>query len=236
MGVTVLATLLDMTGPDSSSPVVLTVADAASARIIMQAPRRRFLEPFIGRDRSAAEAARELGVPVGQVAYRVQAMLRAGLVRPVATRARAGRPITMYRAPAEVRAPLMVLPDGDVRDFFRLVDEPMREAYLAALARLAGRAGLGDWAVRLYRDPDGRIRVDLAPDGGGWDPSVMLDERHPAVLFNWVPLALDAADAKALQRELTEVLGRWARRVPAPGQAPTHQLGLFLTPLGSPGR
>ena len=210
---------------------MLTVADAVSARIILQPQRRRFLEPFIGRDLSAAQAARELEVPVEQVAYRVQAMLRADLVRPVDTQARAGRPITRYRAPAEIRAPLMVLPDGDVHDFFRLVDEPMREAFLAALTRLAGRASLGDWTVRLYRDPQDRIRMDLAPDGGSWDPSVMLDQRHPAVLFNWVPLALDPAAAKELQRELTEVLGRWAEHVPVSGRPPTHQLGLFLTPL-----
>jgi hypothetical protein len=223
--------LLDMPGPDSSSPHTHTVADASAARIVLQPQRRRFLEPFVARDRSAGQAARELDVPVEQVAYRVQAMLRVGLLQAVETRARAGRPITLYRAPAEIRAPLMVLPDGDVRDFFRLIDEPMRETFLASMTTLAGRAGLGDWTVRLYRDQTQRIRLDLAPASGSWDPSMMLDPRHPAVLFNWVPLALTSQEAKQLQGELMAVLGRWAGRAPDPGQPPNHQLGLFLTPL-----
>ena len=209
----------------------MTVGDAKAALIVLQPGKRRFLEPFLGRSRSAAEAAREVGLPVEQVAYRVQAMLRAGLVRAVGTRARAGRAVTVYRAPAEIRAPLMVLPDGDARDFFRLIDEPMREAFLAALAGLAGRAGIGDWAVRLYRDDEDRIRVDLAADEGGWDPSMLLSPRHPAVMFNWVPLSLSTADAKQLQGELIAVLARWAGHAARDGHAPTHQLGLFLTPL-----
>jgi hypothetical protein len=221
-----------MPGSDSSSPDLLTLNDAGAARIVLQPRRRRFLEPFIGRERSAGQAAGELDLPVEQVAYRVQAMLRAGLLRAVETRARAGRPITLYRAPAEIRAPLMVLPDGDVRDFFRLIDEPMRETFLAALATLAGRAGLGDWAVRLYRDERQGIRLDLAADaaGGGWDPSMLLDRRHPAVMFNWIPLALGQEEAKQLQGELMQVLARWAGRVPAPGRPATYQMGLFLTP------
>ncbi|MEV0941478.1 helix-turn-helix transcriptional regulator [Micromonospora wenchangensis] len=220
-----------MTGPFSSSPDTVTVADVRAARIVLQPAKRRFLEPFLGRSRSVAEAAREIGLPVEQAAYRVQAMLRAGLLRAVDTRARAGRAVTVYRAPAEIRAPLMVLPDGDARDFFRLVDEPMRETFLTALTRLAGRAGIGDWAVRLYRDDEDRVRVDLAAQGGDWDPSMLLAAGHPAVVFNWVPLSLTAADAKRLQGELMAVLARWAARVPTDGQPPSHQLGLFLTPL-----
>ncbi|HLT12152.1 MAG TPA: helix-turn-helix domain-containing protein [Micromonosporaceae bacterium] len=220
-----------MTAGDSSSSRVHTVADVTAARIVLQPQRRRFLEPFLGRDRSPAQVARELGVPVEQVAYRVKAMVRAGLLRPVDTQARAGRPITRYRAPAEIRAPLMVLPDGDARDFFRLIDESMREVFVTALARLAGRAGLGDWCVRLYRDDLERVRLDLAAGEGGWEPSMMLDPRHPSVMFNWVPLALDAAAAKALQAELFDVLRRWSDRVPPPGRRATHQVGLFLTPL-----
>ncbi|WP_433201089.1 helix-turn-helix domain-containing protein [Dactylosporangium sp. CS-047395] len=222
-----------MTGPDSRSREVLTVADAAAARMVLRPDRRRFLEPFVARHCTPGEAARVLGVPVEQVSYRVQAMLRAGLLRAVETRARAGRAVTAYRAPDEVRAPLMVLPDGDVRDFFRLVDEPMRELFLGSLARLAGKAGLGDWVVRLYRDDSGRIRLDLAPEGGDWDPAALLAPQQPAVMFNWVPLHLTGAEAKELQGELMAVLGRYAGRVPADGTAPTHQLGLFLTPVVS---
>jgi hypothetical protein len=219
-----------MTGPDSSRPDLLTLTEVAAARIVLQQPRRRFLEPFVGRDRSVGEAAQELGLPVEQMAYRVQAMVRTKLLYATAQRARAGRPVTIYRAPAEIRAPLAVLGEGDVRDFFRSVDEPMRATFFAALMRLSTRAGLGDWVVRLYRN-DGHIRLDMAPKEGAWDPTVLLGDNVPAVMFNWVPLNLDAHTAKQLQRELFAVIGKHIGKVPRPGEQASHQLGIFLTAL-----
>jgi hypothetical protein len=219
-----------MTGPDSSRPDLLTLTEVAAARIVLQQPRRRFLEPFIGRDRSVGEAARETGLSVEQMAYRVQAMVRSKLLFATTRRARAGRPITIYRAPAEIRAPLAVLSEGDVRDFFRSVDEPMRETFFAALMRQSTRAGLGDWVVRLYRE-DGHIRLDMAPKEGAWDPSVLLEDTVPAVMFNWVPLKLDRHTAKLLQRELFAVIGKHIGNVARAGERASHQLGIFLTAL-----
>jgi hypothetical protein len=132
----------------------------------------------------------------------------------------------MYRGPSEVRASLDLLPFEDVQGFFRLVDSGLREVFLASLARLADRAGLRDWVVRLYRADDGTIRLDLAPAGGAWDPAVLLAESAPAVVFNWVPLTLDDQQAKELQRELLALIARYQ----GAGTAPTHLLGLFLTP------
>ncbi|WP_271189440.1 hypothetical protein [Dactylosporangium matsuzakiense] len=208
----------------------LTLTDASAAQLVLQATRRRFLEPFVDRACTTAEAAREIGVSVEQMAYRVQVMTRARLLSACGERRRAGRTIIVYRAPAEICAPLRVLDEGDANDFFRTVDEPMRQMFLAAVTRRAGRAGLGDWVVRLYRD-DGRIRVDLAPDSGAWDPAVLLTADAPAVILNWVPLVLSSAEAKALQHELSAVLARFAERVPQPGEEPSHLLGLFLTAL-----
>jgi hypothetical protein len=195
--------------------------------VLLRPEERRFLEPFLGRELGAAQAARELGLPVEQLAYRVQALTRKGLLSVSGSTPRKGRPITLYTAAAEIRAPLELLPYEDVRGFFRLVDSGLREAFLASLARLADRSGLHDWVVRLYRANDGAIRLDLAPSGGAWDPAALLADRAPAVVFNWVPLTLTASQAKELQREL---LGLVARHHAGSDGEPTHLLGLFLTP------
>jgi hypothetical protein len=211
------------------SAQVLTVSSTAAAQVLLRPDERRFLEPFLGREIGAAEAARELGLPVGQLAYRVRALAAKGLLEVTGSAPRAGRAITLYRAAEEIRAPLALLPYDDVRSFFGLVDDGLRQVFLASLARMADRAGLRDWVVRLHRAADGGIRLDLAPEGGAWDPAVLLGERAPAVAFNWVPVALGDADAKELQRELLALVGRYAGR---PG-APTHLLGVFLTPAAS---
>ncbi|WP_062356742.1 hypothetical protein [Herbidospora yilanensis] len=211
-------------GPSSSSRQTLTTA--AAAHILLRPDERRFLEPFMGRERGTAEAARELGVTVEQMAYRVRALSAKGLLEAVGRQPRKGRAIVVYRAAAEIRAPLGLLPQADLHHLFDLVDEGARTAFLAALARQAGRAGLLDWVVRCRREGD-QVRLDMTPADGDWNPTTLLNEAAPAVLFNWAPLALDAQQAKVLQRELLEVLSR----LPVSTSAPTHLLGLFLTPV-----
>jgi hypothetical protein len=218
-----------MEGSDSRRSPVLCVTSAAAARVILRPEERRFLEPFIGRELSAAQAARALGLPVEQLAYRVRALTAKGLLQPTRTVPRKGRAITMYQGSPEIRAPLDLLPYDDVRGLFELVDAGLRDVFLTSLARLADRSGLGDWVVKLYRADDGGIRLDLAPEGGHWDPTVLLSERAPAVVFNWVPLSLDDQQAKDLQRELLALIARYR---PQPG-VPSHVLGLFLTPARS---
>jgi hypothetical protein len=222
----VVVNLVDMTGQNSSSSRVLTVASATAAQVLLRPHERRFLEPFVGRELGAAEAARELGLPVEQLAYRVRALCKQGLLEVKGTRPRKGRAITLYTAAAEIQAPLDMLPYEDVRGFFHLVDSGLRELFMSNLARLADRSGLGDWVVRLYRGSDGGIRLDLAPSGGAWDPAVLLSDKAPAVVFNWVPLTLSTQQAKALQRDLLALIGRYHD----PTGVPTHLLGLFLTP------
>ena len=174
----------------------------------------------------AAEAARELGVPVEQLAYRARALARKGLLTVSGTLPRKGRAITLYAAATEIRAPLDLLPYADVRDFFELVDAGLRDVFLSSLARLADRSRLRDWIVRLYRAEDASIRLDLAPSSGIWDPGVLLEERAPAVVFNWVPLALTGQQAKELQHELLQLIARYH----GSPDTPTHLLGVFLTP------
>ncbi len=204
----------------------MAVTSTAAARILLRPEERRFLEPFLGRELSAGQAARELGLPVEQLAYRVHALTAKGLLEPTRTVPRKGRAVTLYQAPGRIQASLDLLPYEDVRGFFHLVDSGLRDLFLASLARLADRAGLRDWVVRLYRDDDGGIRLDLAPAGGAWDPAVLLSDTAPAVVFNWVPLALDHQQAKRLQREMVDLIARYQRQA----TGPTHLMGLFLTP------
>ncbi|WP_061298320.1 hypothetical protein [Herbidospora cretacea] len=215
-------------GPSSSSRQTLTTA--AAAHILLRPDERRFLEPFMGRERGTAEAAREVGVTVEQMAYRVRALSAKGLLEIAGRRPRKGRAIVVYRAAAEIRASLGLLPEADIHHLFDLVDQGTRTAFLAALARQAGRAGLLDWVIRCRREGD-QVHLDMTPSEGDWNPTTLLNEAAPAVLFNWAPLALDAQQAKALQRELMEVLSR----LPVSTSAPTHLLGLFLTSVEEPG-
>lgn len=165
-----------MSAPDSSSSH--TIATTRAAQAVVRPAERRFLEPFVGRVRSPAEAARELGVPVEQMAYRVRVLRSKGLLVAAGTQARAGRPVVSYRAASEIRAPVELLPEADMRALFELIDAGGRDAFLDALAAGADRSGLRDWVVRLHRDDD-RVRLDLVPGRPAGHPSACWTTRCP---------------------------------------------------------
>lgn len=219
-----------MTVPSSSSlPCArLEITTASAARVLLRPEERRFLEPFLGRELSATQAAREVGVTVEKMAYRVRALLSKGLLESTRVVARKGRPITLYQAAQELRAPLALLPEADLLILFDLIDKGTRAIFLESLARQANRAGLGSWVVRCYRAPDHQVHLDMMPASAEWTADSLIGEAAPAVTFNWAPIALSDQQAKALQRELLTLLARQ----PVSTSEPTHLLGLFLTPIG----
>lgn len=67
---------------------------------------------------------------------------------------------------------------------------------------------MGAWGTRIYRDARGRLQVQTALTPRSNVTS--LDPQAPAVLSAWRDsLTLDFEDAKALQRELFDLLQRY---------------------------
>ena len=217
------AKLLGMEEPDSTSWVELNTSEAAR---VLVADERRFLEPFMARERSVGEVARELGVAVDALAYRVRRYERLELLQKTREVPRKGRAVKYYRGAAAYRVPLSVLPLADLEELVRVLDAPMRERFFRGFAGLLEGAGLSGWAVHCYRDTSDRARLELAPPVEGWRPEDVLRPEVPALLFSWAPLTLGAAQAKELQAELWALLQRYYGNA----DAPTHLVGLFLAP------
>lgn len=78
--------------------------------------RLRFLEPFIGRERTAGEAALELGVSVQRLRYHIGRQLELQLVRQVYERKRAGRAMKVYAAPAGFLVPYALTPFASIEE------------------------------------------------------------------------------------------------------------------------
>src|SRR5262245_62019200 len=78
----------------------MRVNDPDAALWLADPDRRRWLAPFVGRDRTLAEVGRELDVPVNAVLYRTRLLLKHGLVRMVGEQRRRGRPMKLYTAAA----------------------------------------------------------------------------------------------------------------------------------------
>lgn len=185
--------------------------DTDVADLLMDPVTLRQLEPFLGREATVGEAAELLGERPNTVLKRVQRFVELGLLRIVRERPRAGRAIKVYRAAADV--------------FFVPFETTSAESFEAALAEReryweeqlrrhvvrARREAFPNWGTRIYRDAAGRLQIQMATDPErNTDP---LAPDSPPALSAWRDrVYLDYADAKALQRELFELLLRYQRK------------------------
>jgi hypothetical protein len=212
---TVGATLLKMTdGPFSSKPLRLTSAQAAT--FVTSPVSSRFFMPFLGRERTVASVAREIGVSVGAVTYRVRQMIELNLIVCTKVQTRAGRPIRHYRSGADaVFAPLALTPLDSVRRLFSRGRFPTLETLEASIEHAWLQIGRHhDWGTHLYRpDPDAPVNRDFVPASlasadAFWDAT--LHDDAPAVWDQYAEIRLTHRQAKAFQRELAELVNKHA--------------------------
>lgn len=189
---------------------VRVVRDPEAARALVRPSGLRRLAPFIGPPRSVSEVARETGEKPNTVLRRVQRLLALELLEVAEARPRAGRPLRRYRATADVF--FVPFEATGAEDLEAALAE--RDAYWERLLRRhvvrARSEAMGVWGTRIYRDARGRVQVQTAvsPDAN----ASMLDDGMPAALSAWRDQVwLDHADAKALQRELYDLVQRYQR-------------------------
>ncbi|HEX7000722.1 MAG TPA: hypothetical protein VF164_03415 [Trueperaceae bacterium] len=195
-------------GSDKTRTVVVT--DPAAARALLDPSTVRHLAPFLGSELSVSEAAEITGEKPNTVLSRVRRFVALGLLEVSREVPRAGRPIKLYTAVADVF--FVPFEASEAESLESALAE--RERYVEDLLRhnvVRGRLeALGNWGTRVYRDERGRLQVQTAvtPDTN----VTMLDPGAPAVLSAWRDaVMLDYEDAKELQRELYELLLRYLR-------------------------
>lgn len=189
----------------------LIVTEQGAAAALTDPTTLRHLAPFLGRTTSVTDAARESGERPNTTLKRVQRFMELGLLEVVGERKRAGRAIKLYRTVADVFFVPFEATHAESLEA-ALAD---RDAYWERMLRRnvvrARSERLGTWGTRFYRDARGRLQVQTAvtPDAN----ATTLDPDAPAVLSLWRDqLTLDFEDAKALQREMFELVKRYQRK------------------------
>lgn len=134
------------------------------ARLLSDPTALRHLEPFLGRTLGAGAAAREAGVSVERMLYRVRQFLGAGLLMEVGEERRAGRSVRLYRAPAGFRVPFHLTPFADLEAQIGRHGRPFDRLRARAGARRLARLDLN--ARLIYRSVDGQVHSEtLLPEG-----------------------------------------------------------------------
>ncbi len=90
------AKLLQMTVPDSGS--FYTVTNARQAQLLTEPKSKEFFKPFLAKERSVTQAAKELGCNLNTMLYRVKTLRAAKLIKVTRKEKRKGREIKYYRS------------------------------------------------------------------------------------------------------------------------------------------
>lgn len=203
------------------------VSDPRVAPRLLNPKVMHYLGPFLGRESTLSAAAEQLGVSLPRLHYQLRRGLEDGLLEVVRTERRRGRAVQVYRATARAFfVPFEAMKDDTVEAAHEAGDGSLRRLYFKNLARL-WHEHPGRWGVLVSRGDDGWVTTRIVPNpDGSWTPE---DPDLPAVMLGgWVTdLALDFGDAKALQRELGEVVRRYLGRA----GSQRYLLQLRLAPL-----
>lgn len=189
----------------------MIVTDPAAARALLDQSTVRHLAPFLGSELSVSEAATLTGEKPNTVLSRVRRFVSLGLLAVSREVARAGRPIRLYTAVADVFFVPFEASEAESLETALAERERYAEDLLRRNVVRTRMEALGNWGTRVYRDERGRLQVQTAvtPDAN----VTMLDPGAPAVLSAWRDnLMLDYEDAKELQREMYDLLLTYLRK------------------------
>lgn len=173
------------------------MTDHRQARLLTDPRSAAFIYPFLARERSTAEAAREAGCAITTMAYRIRVLRAAGLLKVTRSSRRPGRPISYYRSSQDAyRVALAATGFLDQRDQATRIGAPIyqriTDAYSTALARS------GTTTRFITRDDHGSI---YSTD----QPPHRTARRRP-LLFEDRILQLTAEQAESLCAQLDRAL------------------------------
>ncbi len=209
-----------------SSSGTLTVTDPAAAAALTHPKTLRQLEPFLNRERTVLEAARESGVKPNTMLARVNRFLNLGLLVVTREVPRAGRAVKVYRSRAEsFFVPYEITPSESLEAAMRERERYWEELLRKNVVRVRSE-DVGSWGTRVYRDARGRLQVQAAvtPERN----YTLLAPERPAALSAWRDaLYLDYDDAKTLQQEMFALLKKYQKKA----GAQRYILHLGLAPI-----
>ena len=196
---------------ETKSPSIVSIYNPEAAAILTNPHTLRQLEPFLARENTVKDAAAETGEKPNTVLSRVRRFVRLGLLEIVREAPRQGRAVKVYRSTA----------DGFFVPFEATSAETLeaalaeRDAYWQDLLRhnvvRARLEKVETYGTRIYRDPRGRLQVQMAVTPEQNYTTLAPDD--PAVLSAWRDAVyLDFEDAKTLQREMFSLLKRYQQK------------------------
>ena len=219
------------------------ITDPVQAGLLSDAKSTAYLEPFIAAERSASEAAQEIGCRLDTLLYRISKFMAAGLLNVVRLEPRRGRPIKIYKSSADAYfVPFAATPYADFEEALFKTTAEQAARLIPNLAKTLRTTGFEGRLI--YRNPDdGQVwhtsgdhpdAPEATPIGkilegflGGRDVVCMLEAYHgPLGTDFFVDLHLTRPEAKAFLQRLYELWRDFSFTAEADGSREPYQLSV----------
>jgi hypothetical protein len=211
---------------NSTSFAPLEITNPKAAAYLCHPGKAVFLYPFIGREHSASEVAREYKIDLKAYLYQIEQMQKLNLLRHTRTQTRKGNPIKYYRAVSDsFFVPLKATPLESLENMVDAWSQSLQPLFLSSFVAALEATGQR-WGVRIAREENGQLLISPASSPATAYNPLELDA--PAVLEGWfTDLRLDPADAKAMQHELVALYLRYLGR----GGTQRYIIRMALAPM-----
>ena len=211
---------------------VRVVTDPEAANLLADPAQLELLEPFFRGDVVLGELAKELGVKLNTLLYRVNKLIELGLVEVVREEPRRGKPVKIYRATAEsffvpFESTTSVSLGGMLAGLTR---EGERLFYREAARALQTFAS--SWGLHIVLNEQKKLMLVITDSQGGYTEAsidIFFGPSAPALFLGDGWLTLDFATAKKMQRELFDLFKRYTDAQKPGEQRYAYRLG--LTPV-----
>jgi hypothetical protein len=196
------------------------------AEALMDISKQKLLAPFFAEPATVSKAALEAGVKNLVMFRQVKRFEDLGVLHVTKIEQRRGRALKYYQTAArEFFLPASVFP---LERTLEQVEHALQATFLHSLAKtLHDNEPAGDLgtSLTLSRTGTGIVSVQLASAPAKlFNPE---DLEHTAIAEMWVTTQLDLEEAKALQKELSDITERYAKK----DGAQKYLLRLGLTPV-----
>jgi hypothetical protein len=189
-----------------SSRSWLRVENPKAVTCLMEESIFKYLEPFVAKELSVAEAAKLVSVKLNAMHYRAQTFIKLGLLKETRQEKRAGSKVRYYRSSADgYFIPFTHLAtkqkdyvDDSALEWQRRLSKMLRQA------REKFIANYDTWGFHIYRKAEGIIELNGAPENNlSFDIAEFYKSaKVPSIWASWDEVMLTAEDAKKLQQTL----------------------------------
>jgi len=205
-------------------PEVIVVTTSEAVALLCDINKSRWLAPFMARPRSLKEVADKLGTTMGRYSYWLKKLIDYGLLNIAFEEKRRGTPIKYYWGAAERFE--FTLRDSVVREVYGRAAEDYLTSILESLERTLRQDVPNVIASVSFDEQDDMVFGVRHQETGMSLWQEMIRPDRPALFTTCRDIQLSFSDAKALQKELYDVLEKYEARVNTKERHYLVQVGL----------